>query len=399
MAKKNSKEKYNLVQELTKRSEKLKGKDRLALVGQGDFPGANNVMRSTMNIKHHSQRLTIDNPEFPFFYDGKENVVGKHSTFYVVADKPYRVMNIIKKYDQLLHGKSKFALYFLYCDKDDSWMVVERKEVENLTENFGFDYNTEYLDDLEVGDLIPKDQVITCSTSYDEWGNTGAGVNGRIIYAVHPGVVEDAIIISESFAKRMVTNNVKMVTIPVTDNTLLLNLYGDKDEYKGLPDIGTTIKNGIIAATRTIKDSRMFSDLRDSFLSITNDQSDIKYYDIGLGEVIDIDVYCNNPDIQPNKINKQIYQYYKDCRWFYTEVYKQCKRIQKSGSKNIDRDINYWMKKAQDYLNDSESWTIHDDIYSNVVINILIRSKEPIRVGRKIVGRHGTNIVVHVKLG
>ena len=391
-----AKEKYNLIQELTKRSEMLTNEDRLALVGQGDFPGANNVMRSTMNIKHHTQHLTIDNPEFPMFYDGKENVSGHHSKFYIQAKKPYRVDKIIKKYDKLLNGKSKFALYFLHCEEDDSWELLERKEVENLTQNFGFDYNTDYVDDLEEGDVIPAGTTMLSSTSYDEYGNTGIGVNGRIMYAVHPAVVEDAIIVSESFAKRLVTNNVKLVSIPVSDNTILLNLYGTKDDYKGLPDIGTKIKDGIVAATRTIKEGRMFSDLRDSSLSMTNDQNDVKYYDIGMGEVIDIDIYCNNPDLEYNKVNKQIYQYYKDCRWFYTDVYKECKKILNSSSNDIDNNINYWMKKAQDYLNDDESWTIHDDIYSNVFINILIRSKEEARVGRKIVGEA---VIANIKVG
>ena len=58
-------EKYNLIYELQKSGEELKGKKRLALVGQGDFSGGNNTMRGTMNIKHHVQHLTIDNPEFP----------------------------------------------------------------------------------------------------------------------------------------------------------------------------------------------------------------------------------------------------------------------------------------------------------------------------------------------
>ena len=46
-----------------KKKEELVGKKKLSLTGQGDFPGANNVMRSTMNIKHHIQHLTIDNPK------------------------------------------------------------------------------------------------------------------------------------------------------------------------------------------------------------------------------------------------------------------------------------------------------------------------------------------------
>ena len=138
-----SREKYNLVDALRKQSANLKGSDRLSLVGQGDFVGANNVMRGTMNIKHHTQHLTIDNPEFPFFFDGKENVTGENSTFYVKTNNHYKIIDIIKKYDELLKGKCYIALYFLYCKEDDSYLLVERRAVENLTENFGFDYKND----------------------------------------------------------------------------------------------------------------------------------------------------------------------------------------------------------------------------------------------------------------
>ena len=134
-------EKYNLVQELQKKNLELVGKKKLALVGQGDFTGGNNVMRGSMNIKHHSQHLTIDNPEFPFIYDGKENVTGKYSSFYAEADKDYEVIEVCKKYEQLLNGKCYIALYFLHCRDDDSYKVVYRKEVEDLTENFGFKFS------------------------------------------------------------------------------------------------------------------------------------------------------------------------------------------------------------------------------------------------------------------
>ena len=382
-----AREKYNLIQELQKKSIELQGEKRLSLIGQGDFPGANNVMRGTMNIKHHVQHLTIDNPEFPFLYDGKENIAGKYSSFYFKTDKSYKVINIIKKYDELLKGKCYIALYFLYNKKDDEYIVVERKEAEGLTENFGFSYNNDYLDNAEIGEVIPKDTTLYASTSYDEYGNVSSGVNGRILYAVHPAVQDDAIIVSESFAKRMVANSVTPINITLSDNTILLNLYGDEKHYKGLPDVGDVIDSGIVAATRTIKEARMFSDMRDSSLMITNEQSDQKFY--GEGEVIDITIYCNSPDVKPNKVNKQLLQYYKDSRWFYTEVYKQCKEIMHSGAKHIDTEIDHWMKKAQDYLDEDAKWSVVDSVFHGFNVEILIRNKEPLNIGRKIVGRHG----------
>lgn len=385
-------EKYNLIQELEKKSAVLVGKKRLALVGQGDFPGANNVMRGTMNIKHHVQHLTIDDPEFPFLFDGKENIVGEHSSFYTKTDKPYKIIRIVKKYDELLRGKCYIALYFLYCKEDDSYIVVERKEVENLTESFGFDYKNDYLDAAEEGEEVPPNTILTSSTSYDDNGNVSVGVNGRILYAVHPAVQDDAIICSESFAQRMIANNVKQITIPINENTILLNLYGDEGEYRGLPNIGDVIPNGVIAATRTIKETRMFSDLRDSSLRTTNEQSDQKFY--GEGEIIDINVYCNNPDLKTNKVTRQLVQYYTDAKWFYSEVYRTCKQIINSGSKKIDNEIHRWMRLAMNYLDTKALWAFNDNIFSNLMVEILIRKKEPIKIGRKIVGRHGNKTVV-----
>ena len=387
-----SREKYNLIQELRTRSEKLKGKKKLSLIGQQDFSGGNNVMRGAMNEKHHTQHLCIDNPEFPFIFEGKENVEGEYSSFYTKTDKVYQIIKIVKKYDGLLKGKTYSALYFLYSKEDDSYTVVERKEVENLTENFGFQYNNEYLDLSKEGDIIPSGTLLSSSTSYDENGNVSVGVNGRILYAVHPAVQDDAIIVSDSFAKRMVCNNVTSVTIPINDNTILLNLYGKDGEYQGLPNIGDVIENGIIAATRTIKESRMFSDMRDSSLRNFNKQTDQVFY--GKGEIIDINVYSNNPNMKKNRVNKQIYQYHTDAKWFYSEVYKTCKSIIKSGSKNIDRDINRWMRKAMNYLDTQSQWVFNDNIFQNVMVEILIRQKESIKIGRKIVGRAGNKTVV-----
>lgn len=385
------KEKFNLITELKKKQKELKGKKKLSLIGQGDFSGANNVMRATMNIKHQIQHVAIDNPEFPYLFDGKENLTGAHSSFYTKTDKEYKLIAVSKKYNERLKGKSRFALYFLYCKEDDSYKVVERKEVENLTENFGFDYKNDYLDNAEVGEIIPKDTVLTSSTSYDEYGNVSIGVNARILFATHPGVQDDAIIMSKSFAERVISNQIISKTIPINENSILLNLYGKNGEYRGLPNIGDVVNNGIIAATRNVKESRMFSDLRDSSLNIINTQTDQTFY--GDGEIIDINVYCNNPNIKTNKANIQLIEYYNDARWFYTDVYKTCKKIINSGSKNIDKEIHRWMRKAMDYLDTKAEWAFNDNIFSNLMVEILIRKKVPITIGRKVVGRSGNKTV------
>ena len=376
-------EKYNLINELQK-NEELTDRKKLALIGQGDFTGGNNVMRGTMNIKHHTQHLTINNPEFPFLYDGKENVMGLNSSYINITDKDYKVISICKKYNELMKGKPYFALYFLYNEKDDEYKVYERKEVEDLTENFGFSYNNDYIDNLEEGDFVEKGTRLNAATSYDEYNNAGIGVNGRLIHAIHPAVQDDAILISESFAKRMMSNVVTSITIPLDDNMILLNKYGDEERYQGLPNIGDVIHDHILCAVRPIKENRIFSDLRDQSLSQINEQLDQVYY--GSGEVVDINIYCNRPNATVNKINKQLIQYYNDAKWFYTQVYKITNKIIKSGAKNIDKEINRWRRLSMNYLDTEAVWAFNDNVFNNMMIEILLRKEETLSVGKKIVG-------------
>lgn len=377
-------EKYNLINELQIKNEELTGLNKLSLSGQGDFVGGNNVMRGTMNIKHHTQHLAINDPEFPFLYDGKENVMGENSSYINIVEKDYTVIGVCKKYNELLKGKPNFALYFLYNEKNDEYKLYERKECEDLTENFGFSYNNDYIDELEVGDYIEEGTRINASRSYDDYNNVGIGVNGRLIHAVHPAVQDDAILISESFAKRMVTNNINSITIPLDENMILLNKYGDENNYQGLPNIGDIIEDHIICAVRPIRENRIFSDLRDISLSQINEQLDQIYY--GSGEVIDINIYCNRPNAPVNKINKQLMQYYMDLKWFYTEVYKITNRITKSKSKNIDKEIYRWKRLAMNHLDKEAIWAFNDNVFNNMMIEILLRKEEPAIVGRKIVG-------------
>lgn len=379
-------EKYNLIQELQKKNEELVGDKRLSLVGQTDFPGGNNVTRGTMNEKHISQHLVIDNPEFPIMYDGKENIRGRYSSFYTKTKKTEKVVAICKKYNERMKGKAYYGLVFTYCPEDDAYHVYERKEIENLTENFGFSYNNDYLDLLEVGETIPANTVLSKSTSYDDTMNASVGVNGRIMYVVHPALQDDAIIISKSFAKRMVANDITVKTIPLNENTILLNKYGKDGEYQGLPNIGDFIYDGILAVTRTVKESRMFSDMRDASLRNPNMQGDTIFYCSGGSEVIDINVYVNSNDPKVNKVTKQYLSYYTDAKWFYSQVYKTCKDIIKRGASHVDQEIHRWMRKSMNYLDTQAKWAFNDNIFSNAIIEITLRKREQLKVGRKITG-------------
>ena len=57
--------------------------------------------------------------------------------------------------------------------------------------------------------------------------------------------MEDSIIISKSAADKLKSPLIKPVEIMINENNIPLNLYGNDQVYKCIPDIGEEIKNNI----------------------------------------------------------------------------------------------------------------------------------------------------------
>ena len=82
-----------------------------------------------------------------------------------------------------------------------------------LTEKFGFAYKNKVIDTKDVGDIIEKDEVLYSTTSYDDDLNYMYGTNVKVMYSIDNQTIEDAIKVSESFAKRMVSKEVETVRV------------------------------------------------------------------------------------------------------------------------------------------------------------------------------------------
>ena len=134
-----------LKEELQKLEEKYYGKDDIfgmtALTRVGYISGS----RGIMTTGHLKQAMTPINPEFPKVFTEYENMVGKNSTGIKRSKREWRVIDKIYKFEEGNH------LYTLIV-KDEStghYDIIQKKLVEDLTEKFGFRYNTEELDKLQ----------------------------------------------------------------------------------------------------------------------------------------------------------------------------------------------------------------------------------------------------------
>lgn len=379
--------KYNLKDELLKADETLAGS--LSLMGMTMLtqPAYNNSMRSVMFTSHLKQFVNLDNPDFPGFFTNGENVVGKHSSGYKETKHDTTIFRKVAKYGDLIPEPYMYVL-FVYDEKKKRYDVWYRKDSENLTEMFGYNYNNEVIDGLGEGDFVPKGTVVYKSNSYDETMNYGYGKNVQMLYTLDPYTSEDACVVSESLAQSMNSVEINTISIGINQNDYLLNLYGDKRRYKPFPDLGE-YAIGEVAAKRTLFTNQLLTDFKDSALTQIQD-SDVCYYKSG--KVIDISIYCNNPDLESNPFNEQILKYLHSQTKYYQEIKDICEEIIDSGA-DYSHELDYLYKRACAFLDTESKWK-DDTVFSNLLIEITVKTEVPLQIGQKLTGRYGNKSVI-----
>lgn len=383
-----------LKDELQKAEEKYFGDDSMfamALLTRTNYISGS---RSIMVTSHLKQMMTLLNPEFPKVFTEYENMTGKYSTGIQRARRQWRVYGKSYKFEEGNH------LYTLFV-KDEAtgyYDIIQKKVVEDLTEKFGFRYNNEHLDEIQVGDLIDKDEVLYKSTSYDEYNNYRFGVNATFAYTADVKTTEDAIMVSQSFADRMRCVEVETFKVSVNDNDVLLNLYGDENNYKCFPDIGEYIQDKIICATRRINNDQIFYDFKESNLRKINFSEDTLCVEGSKGgRIVDIRVYSNKPleEMELNEYHEQVNRYYRNELRYYKEVIDLTEQVVRE-NKPHSRNFNYIYKKSSDILNPDVKWCEQQSKkpFSNLVIEFTVEREVPLKKGSKITGLFGNKGVI-----
>lgn len=354
------------------------------------YPQYISSSRAIMFANHLKQIVTLNNPEFPRLFTNYENTFGNLSSSLHKTKANVTVYKIISKFP----WKPKHLyIVFLYDAVSDKYTCITKQIAEELTEKFGYGFNTKVLDSLEEGQKVKKGTTLWKSTSYDEDDNYCYGRNALTGYLIDNRTIEDAAICSESFAKAMEAKEVETVKITINDNDLLLNLYGDMENHKGFPDIGEPIKKKIICSKRRIDNNQILFDMKKTNLVRSNNLNDKEYY--SKGTVMDVNIYCNQniEDIPHIAANEQLLKYLENQTRYWTEIRDTCLAIQQSGSE-YDDDIGFLLGRAENYLDPNYSWKDNDSVFSNIIMEISVQRDVPLNVGYKISGRYGNKSVL-----
>ena len=381
-----------LKQRLEEMDEQFYGKDDIFGMTLLTNPGYISSARNIMFTNHLKQLLNLLNPDFPRVFTNYENIVGENSTGIQRARHNWVIEDKIYKFEENNH----LYMLFVYDPDEDFYDVIQKKNVENLTEKFGFSYNNEFMDKLEVGDRVDKGEVMYKSTSYDEDNNYCYGKNATFMYLMDNDTIEDAVKVRKSFADELLNTEVETVQISLNDNDILCNIYGDDDNYKAFPDIMEKVVDKTVCAKRRIFNNQLLYDFKKSNLKKIDYSNDVLYFCDGV--VNDITIYCNKniDEIPDNPLYSQIKRYYKNELRYYEELYEKSKEILESGSK-YSRDVDYVYKKSKEILDEQYKWKESDgSVFSNMVLQFEIARPVKLSVGSKVTGRYGNKGVVSV---
>jgi hypothetical protein len=239
------------------------------------------------------------------------------------------------------------------------------------------------MDSISPGDIIPAGQIIQKSLAYDEYNNRKDGVNFNIAYMTLDDNMEDSIIFSDAAAGRLTSPLVKPVKIMINDNDIPLNIYGNEKTYKIIPDIGQDIRDAnLIALRKEKKEEAYYNQSVDRLRTIIMSDEVRQTH----GKVIDINIYCNNPEILESHYYGQLKMYYGELKRSANEIvstllpysaqnYKMTYELQKlfKTMKQVNEGAQYSDKKA----------------FSNIILEVVVLEELKMNTGDKASNRFG----------
>ncbi len=350
------------------------------------FNNTNSGSRKIMFGTHIEHALPLLRPEPPLVATGYENKFGEYSSSFKVADDDHIVLGRVSKFSV----DPEHHYYLLIQNKKTKELdIIERVGYHHITETYGYLFNNSYIDSLSDRDTIHQGDIVLKSLAYDDYNNRQDGVNLTTAYLSCDDTMEDSIILSSTAKHKLASPLIKKVQIIVNDNDIMLNLYGDDEEYRSFPDVNEEVKNGILCAIRREKKEEcLFTQSIKSLKKIM--MSDEKY--TVKGKVMDISIYCNNPDnIKESFYNKQLQKYYEDSMTFSKGLVDLVEKHLKDGIKmTYDLQKLYYTNKK--ILNGDQY--IKDRPFSNIIIEMILLEENTIEVGDKLSDRYGGKGVV-----
>jgi hypothetical protein len=313
---------------------------------------------------HISQALVVKGATPRRTLTGVERKFGG-TTFKIKMPCNGTILKIIEKYPGGVGYnaiKANPVSYMIYEDTETREIGILELPVHHcLHQHFGFRYKyTAASQRLYVGAHIARGTILADSPSVTAEGDYSYGVNTNIALMSIPGVIEDGVVVSESYVKKLQSTGFETTIEQWGKEWYPLNLYGDDSNYKVFPDIGERIgPDGLLMMLRRQDDMLAPVEMTAKSLRSPDMIYDRPIYAIPGAKILDITIKHDgrlNPPPTPVGMTTQTERYYNDHQLMYKDVvkfYQDLKRQRASIGLKITKEFSNFLVEAMTETDDS----------------------------------------------
>lgn len=366
--------------------------DRIYCAGLLFDTTKNSGSRLIMSSAFQEQCVVLNNPQFPFIYTGYENAFGKYADSITRAESTVKVIAVISKFPNL----PRHIYYYVVQDVlTGVYDIIEVKHYESCAEKHGYVKNESNGDLFMPGMVIPEGKVLASAPTLDEEGNYRTGFNANVAYVSWMDVEEDGFAVSDEFAKKVSYMEIDEVNNTINKNIVLLNLYGDSENYKCFPDIGEEIKDGIICANRQINYTFAASETTQDSLKRILD-SDMTMY--GRGKIIDIDVFINDEEeLKNNACRNQLMTYWTISKMFHQKIIDELGKIVNNKNNKYSYRLQQLYERSRDFMNPNISFSSNNGLFEFGFVKFTTAYKSNLKEGSKLTDRAASKgVICHI---
>lgn len=303
----------------------------LGLHALNPFTTVNAPARSVMFAGHFAQRPVIAGSEPPIIMTGVEEEMGKY-TFSVSMPEDGRIVKVVQRYRNTV---GEDGIDPRYSDTVVIYRSTETGEIGHFIlpyhrtngTSFGFQYVPKPALDLLAKDReFQKGTVFLDSPAVHGESNYTYGVNLNMAVMSHPFSALDGYVVSDDVPALFGIKMYETRTIDFGANAIPLNINGDENVYKIVPDIGEKIRpDGLVAALR--EDNGLLSPSMTSkkdLMEVNHFFDRCIYAPAGEGTVVGLEViHTSNVNRQlPPEMTEGLWKYVRSNENFYREIIK-----------------------------------------------------------------------------
>lgn len=378
----------------------------LGIAAINSFIANTSSPRGIMLNAHFNSHLPLLHPESRLIKSGAEYELDKFINDCRI-DEDCIVKAIIPRYGGNT-GVKQVPEHLLIVEFEKNGQLyldcIEVQTYKSHHTHFGYPLEpTDEFKSLHFNKELKKGTILSQARSHMKNGDYAYGVNANVALMSHPSVSEDGYVISRSFCDKLTSTSYLRRTIYLDKNLIPLNLYGDNERYKAIPDIGEKVMpNGALCALRKRNNWFTITDFSNNGLADIDPNFDTMMYVNPHSEVVDIKVIKNNfyKTDYNSDMNSQLDFYANLLIMYYKNFLSAYEQI-RGEKKKLYNAENFVKLTPRMHAMLMEAYTITQSTQINKIklcyrkvnidhykIDIVTRSDIRLNIGHKIVDTH-----------